>query len=60
MRGAAGFISTRLHESMDPQAKFRFINVAEWESLQQLQAAMRTEALQEIARAMPFAAYPAP
>jgi hypothetical protein len=45
---------------MDPQAKFRFINVAEWESLQQLQAAMRTEALQEIARAMPFAAYPAP
>jgi len=59
MRDAAGFISTRLHQSLDPQAKFRFINVAEWESPQHFQAAMRTEAFQEIARKMPFAGYPA-
>ena len=59
MREAAGFISTHLHQSLDPQAKYRFINVAEWESPQHFQAAMRTEAFQEIARAMPFAAYPA-
>ena len=59
LRGAAGFISTRLHQSLDPQAKFRFINVAEWESPQHFQAAMRTEAFQEIARKMPFVAYPA-
>ncbi len=57
MRGAAGFISTRLHQSLDPQAKFRFINVAEWESPQHFQAAIRAQAFQEIARKMPFAAY---
>ena len=59
MRGAAGFISTRLHQSLDPQAKYRFINVAEWVSPQHFQAAMRTEAFQEIARKMPFAGHPA-
>jgi heme oxygenase (mycobilin-producing) len=57
-RHAPGFVSTRLHESLDPQAKFRFVNVAEWESPQHFQAAMRTEAFQEIARRMPFAASP--
>jgi heme-degrading monooxygenase HmoA len=57
MQKAAGFISTRLHQSLDPQAKYRFINVAEWESPQHFQAAMGTEAFQEIARKMPFASY---
>ena len=57
MRNAAGFISTHLHQSLNPQTKFRFINVAEWESPQHFQAAIRTEAFQEIARKMPFAAY---
>jgi heme-degrading monooxygenase HmoA len=28
LRHAPGFVSTRLHESLDPQAKFRFVNVA--------------------------------
>jgi heme-degrading monooxygenase HmoA len=32
LRHVPGFRSTRLHESLDPQAKFRFVNVAEWES----------------------------
>jgi heme-degrading monooxygenase HmoA len=59
LRHAPGFVSTRLHESLDPQAKFRFVNVAEWESPQHFQAAMRTEAFQQIARKMPFAASPA-
>ena len=59
MRDAAGLISMRLHQSLDPQAKFRFINVAEWESPEHFQAAIRTEAFQEITGKMPFAAYPA-
>jgi heme-degrading monooxygenase HmoA len=59
LRHAPGFVSTRLHESLDPQAKFRFVNVAEWESPQHFQAAMRSEAFQQIARKMPFAASPA-
>ena len=53
LRHAPGFLSTQLHESLDPQARFRFINVAEWESPQHFQAAMRAEAFQEIARRMP-------
>ncbi len=32
LRHAPGFRSTRLHESLDPQAKYRFVKVAEWES----------------------------
>ncbi len=59
MRRAPGFLSTRLHESVDPQATFRFVNVAEWESPQHVQAAMRTEAFEQISRTMPFAASPA-
>ena len=59
LRHATGFVSTRLHESLDPQAKFRFVNVAEWESPQHFQAAMRSEAFQQIAQKMPFAGSPA-
>ena len=59
LRRAPGFLSTRLHKSLDPQAKFRFINVAQWESPQHFQAAISTEAFQQIFAAMPFIAHPA-
>src|SRR5258708_22820672 len=59
LRQAPGFLSTRLHESLDPQARFRFVNVAEWESPQHFQAAMRTEAFEQISPKMPFTASPA-
>ena len=59
LRHAPGFLSTRLHESLDPQAKFRFVNVAEWESPQHFQAAVRSEAFQQISRKMPFTSSPA-
>jgi heme-degrading monooxygenase HmoA len=59
LRRAPGFLSTRLHKSLDPQAKFRFINVAQWESPQHFQAAISTEAFQRILAAMPFTSYPA-
>lgn len=59
LRHAPGFVATRLHESLDPKAKFRFVNVAEWESPQHFQTAMRTEAFQQITQKMPLAAYPA-
>jgi len=59
LRQVPGFLSTRLHESLDPQAKFRFVNVAEWESPQHFQAAMSGEAFQQIHAALPFTAYPA-
>ncbi|MBV9688128.1 MAG: antibiotic biosynthesis monooxygenase [Ktedonobacteraceae bacterium] len=59
MRRAPGFLSTRLHKSLDPQAKFRFINVAQWESPQQLQAAISSEAVQKLLAAVSFTAHPA-
>jgi quinol monooxygenase YgiN len=59
MRHAPGARSTRLHESLDPGAKFRFVNVAEWESAEHFQAAIRTEAFQQISQKMPFTAHPA-
>src|SRR3982074_3636531 len=54
LQQAPGFLSTQLHESLDPQAKFRFVNVAEWESPQHFQAAMRTDAFQQIRQKTPF------
>ena len=36
-----GYISTRLHKNIDPNAKFHFINVAEWASPQQFQIAAK-------------------
>jgi len=34
-----GYISTRLHRSVSPNADFRFVNVALWQSPQAFQAA---------------------
>src|SRR5712691_13229705 len=59
LRQAPGFLSARLHESLDSQAKFRFVNVAEWESPQHFQAAMSSEAFQQMRRQMPWVSYPA-
>ncbi len=43
LRQQPGFISARLHRALPPDARFRFINVAEWESPQQFQAAVGSE-----------------
>ena len=61
MRNAPGFRSLRLHKSIDPQAKFRFVNIAEWESEQQWQAAVRTQpaTIAEVMRKRWPTAYPA-
>lgn len=32
MRSQPGFISTRLHKAVSPDARFGLVNVAEWES----------------------------
>jgi heme oxygenase (mycobilin-producing) len=34
-----GYLSTRLHRSLSPDADFRFVNVALWQSAQLFQAA---------------------
>ena len=44
-----GFIASRLHRALDPDARFRFINIAEWESPHDFQAAVSTAEFREIA-----------
>ena len=50
MREQPGFVSTRLHRALAPDARFRFVNVAEWESPQDFQAAVSSEQFREIAK----------
>ncbi len=55
---ADGFVSTRLHKSLDPSARFRFVNVAEWASPRHFQAAMQSDAFRSISAKLSFPAYP--
>ena len=48
MRHQPGFISTRLHKTVSPQARFHFINVAEWESAEHFQTVIESEAFKEL------------
>ena len=41
MAAQPGYISTRLHSALDPSARFQLINIAEWESPADFQAAAR-------------------
>lgn len=50
LRQQPGFLSTRLHRALAPDARFRFVNVAEWASPQDFQAAVTSEQFREIAR----------
>ena len=39
MRGKPGYLGHKLHRSLAPDAAYRFVNVAQWESMQDFQAA---------------------
>lgn len=52
MRAQPGFVSTRLHRSLRPEAHFRFVNIAEWESAEHFQRAISTEEFRRLAEAM--------
>jgi heme-degrading monooxygenase HmoA len=51
-----GYRSTQLHQSLSPDATFRFVNVAEWESPAAFQAAIGQPSFP--GREMPFSAHP--
>jgi heme oxygenase (mycobilin-producing) len=40
LRTRPGYMSTRLHKALSPQARFLYINVAEWESAAHFKAAV--------------------
>ena len=50
MRQQPGFLSSRLHRALRPNARFRFVNVAEWASPEDFQAAIEDEEFREIAQ----------
>jgi heme-degrading monooxygenase HmoA len=60
-RHAWGLLSIQLHQSLDPETKFRFVAVSEWESKLHYEAARNqvNRAFEELRKTMPFAAYPA-
>ena len=59
LQAQPGFVGTTLHQSMSPDAKFRFVNVAEWESPQAFAAAVSSEGFRQLARNNPSPNHPA-
>jgi heme-degrading monooxygenase HmoA len=49
MRAQPGFVSSQLHRAVSPNPRFRFVNVAEWESPQDFQEAVRSAEFQAMA-----------
>ncbi|MDQ3822801.1 MAG: antibiotic biosynthesis monooxygenase [Actinomycetota bacterium] len=53
MRRQPGFVSTSLHRALRPDSRYRFVNVAEWASPQDFQAAVQRDEFREIAKGGP-------
>jgi heme oxygenase (mycobilin-producing) len=53
-----GYISTALHRSLDPAARFRFINIATWESPEAFFAALNHPKFVTMRDSVPFPHYP--
>jgi heme-degrading monooxygenase HmoA len=51
MADAPGFRDTQLHVASSPAARFQFVNVAHWDSHEQLAAAQRSQEFQGSLRA---------
>jgi heme-degrading monooxygenase HmoA len=58
MRSRPGFVASRLHRAVSPNPRFRFVNVAEWESPQDFQAAVTSPEFQAMVAGTP-PGYPA-
>ena len=52
-RQQPGYVSTKLHRALNPDAKFHFINIAEWESAEAFQSALGNPELMEVAKTLP-------
>jgi heme-degrading monooxygenase HmoA len=47
-----GYVDTALHRAISPDADFRFVNLARWESPQQFQAATQSPGFREAAKGL--------
>ena len=59
MKRQQGFLRTALHRSLGPDARFRFVNVAEWETAEDFRAARTHPEFVRIGEDTPFRSYPA-
>lgn len=59
MRSRPGFVATRLHRAVSPNPRFRFVNVAEWESPRDFQEAVTSPEFRAMAAGTPPPNYPA-
>ena len=55
MQRQKGYVATRLHRSLNDSARFRFINVAEWQTAADVQAAFSHPDVAKLRETMPFA-----
>ena len=58
MERQRGYVSTALHRSLDPAARFRYINMAVWETPEDFYAALQHPVFAALRDATPFAHYP--
>lgn len=52
MRRQPGYIGAKLHQALDPNAKFHLVTVAEWESAEHFMKTLSSEELKEVAKGM--------
>ena len=58
MEQQPGYVSTALHRSLDPTARFRYVNVAVWESPEAFITALHHPDFVALRERTPFAHYP--
>ena len=58
MERQPGYVSTALHRSLDAAARFRYVNVAVWESPEHFGAALNHPEFAAYRERVPFAHYP--
>ena len=60
LRTQPGYVDTALHRAVSPDADFRFVNVARWESAQHFQAATQSAGFRQAAQDLvEYRAHPA-
>ncbi|HYE88410.1 MAG TPA: antibiotic biosynthesis monooxygenase family protein [Vicinamibacterales bacterium] len=52
-RRQPGYVSTKLHRAVGADARFRFINVAEWESADDFLSALKSPGLADVSPGAP-------
>ncbi len=53
MKRQPGFIAARLHRALGPNARFQFVNIAQWESPQHFMSAVQTDEFKSLSEGSP-------